>query len=474
MTFTIGITGAEQYLEGGGGRIKVLLLGMPSAGKTRSASFWPKPIFVDCEDGLMSVADRKVPYAQIRSYDDMKQMIQILELEAKKPKDKRRFETVVIDTIDAYQRIVIQEYLKSQRKAAMSGWQDWGYLDAKMQELLAALFLLPFNVVMNCHVKETKVGDDDSSVMVIVPKLKGDMREQIAGEFDFVGLVETGFEAINGKRQVARYIQWAPTPQAAFLKSRGGALPEKTPITFSSEDYLVIQRALAEGLKDLTPGEVLETVETTPVTAEPVLPGGPVGNGSGAKAAPAKKAAAAPAAPKAAPASAVPPPPVAAAAAPPAAPVPARDPNVQELPVTEQEAVANVEQILGGQVIEDEPQAAPALEPEQDTTTPVAEAPAAPEPAEEPAQVEQPVADASEVPHNGEITVPCGSPRYPGQVVRSEGCGIELQLDIQEGRVTRVISPEAQSPELIELGGLRERAFLCNGCYANARKNAKK
>ena len=196
-------TGLDDYLAGGEGRIKVLIMGNPGAGKTRSASFWPKPLLADCEEGRMSVADRAIPYAAIKSIADMKALLTLAEEESKRPKDQQRFQTLIIDTLDAYQRIVMQEYLRSQKKSAMAGWQDWGFLDAEMVELVARLSGISMNVVANLHVKDTKVGGSDEGeggYLAKSPKLKGDFKEQVAAEFDLIGFMSTDWEAVDGKR----------------------------------------------------------------------------------------------------------------------------------------------------------------------------------------------------------------------------------------------------------------------------------
>ena len=63
----------------------------------------------------------------------------------------------------------MQEYLAQMKKSQMSGWQDWGYLDAQMTELVARLSGVAMNVVCNLHVKDTKVGgsdDGDGGILV--------------------------------------------------------------------------------------------------------------------------------------------------------------------------------------------------------------------------------------------------------------------------------------------------------------------
>jgi len=475
-------TGLDDYLAGGEGRIKVLIMGNPGAGKTRSASFWPKPLLADCEDGRMSVADRAIPYAAIKSIADMKALLTLAEEESKRPKDQQRFQTLIIDTLDAYQRIVMQEYLRTQKKSAMSGWQDWGFLDAEMVELVARLSGISMNVVANLHVKDTKVGGSDEGeggYLAKSPKLKGDFKEQVAAEFDLIGFMSTDWEAVNGKRTLSRHIQWEPSPDVPISRDRSGQLPGVTPVTFTEEDYLGLLRPLAAAAELLKVGLLVAEVATEePVDPVLVTKGGPVGNATApvAKAATAKKAAAAPAAPS------VPPvPPV-------TTPVPAAVAPVieaKDAAVTQEEAVATVETVLGGEVI---PEASDQSEAEvaevaraaaevaqngadalariqaEDVQTPVVtpEVPSVPAP-------------AADIPGNGIFSVACGQPRYAGGTVPPglNACGQELVLDMQEDRVTGCSSPEGQIPDLIQIAGLKTRAFMCNQCFAAHRNSSK-
>ena len=70
---------------------------------------------------------------------------------------------------------------------------------------------------------------------------------------------------------------------------------------------------------------------------------------------------------------------------------------------------------------------------------------------------------------DGQATVVCGSPRFPDAAcAEGIGCGQGLTVTLQEGRVVAVDGPD--TPELVEIAGLRERAFLHNTCYAAVRK----
>ncbi len=279
MTLIIKTTGFSDYLaKSGGSYIKCLILGEPDSGKTRSASFWPDPVFADCENGRMSIADRQVPYGEIKSSKDMDALIARLRLECQKPDDKRVFRTLVIDTIDSYQRKLIAERLREERKEALSGWADWGFLDAKMTQLLDGALNLPMHVVVNLHVKDESDGDEDSRTLIKKSELKGAIKDQIAGQFDLVGYMEKSYVSENGTRTLKRQIRWHSEPRYPMAKDRSGRLPRFTDIDFTDNDFQRIYTAIVgDHMKDLPETGTFEELDTGEVEpAPPDLKGGPV------------------------------------------------------------------------------------------------------------------------------------------------------------------------------------------------------
>ena len=276
MALMIKTTGLEDYLSEGEGFIKALIMGEPGVGKTRSAGFWPKPIFADTEKGRMSVADLHVPYVEITSSVDMFALTDELERECKRPASQRRFQTLVIDTVDALQRIVMDERLQSEKKETFSGWGDWGYLDARMMQFISRLHRLRMNIVVNCHLKGSSSGDDGPQILG--PKLKGDFRDQIAAEFDLVGYMTTQWKANKGERVLTRGIRWKADPAFPMLKDRSGRLPEFTPVNFTAEDYTNLLVHMGEAMDSLRPSETVGEI-ALPASASPAPPnlkGGPV------------------------------------------------------------------------------------------------------------------------------------------------------------------------------------------------------
>lgn len=284
MALIIRTTGLEQYAPGGEARIKVLNIGGPGVGKTRWASYFPAPIYADCEGGLASVADRKVPFVPVNTSDDMLDLLTFLKQECRQPADRRTYQTVVIDTLDAFQRKVKNEWMEKEKKEAFSGWDAWGFLNSKMQLLMTRLLNLPMNVIVNVHYKDKKTDDESgATVHSYMLQLQGELTETAFNDFDLVGWTGTYWEAVDGERQQKRGITFKPTPEKPFLKDRLHVTPDWLPIAFDTSDYTNLFDAVTSRLGDITAGEIVGEVPD----AEPeltafstwVIPPGAAGSG---------------------------------------------------------------------------------------------------------------------------------------------------------------------------------------------------
>ncbi len=462
MPLVIRTTGVEDFLSANGEPlVKCLIAGEPNAGKTRSASFWPSPLFLDCEKGRMSLSDRKVPYLEITSSKDMDAALTKMEVHCKTTEPhERRYKTLVVDTVDRFQKIRIQEILRAGKKEALSGFSDWGQLDATMNSLIARLLALPMNIVVNMHIKQVKNGEDGE--LLWTPRLKGDISDSILEAFDLVGHMSTYWQNDNGERVLRRAIKWGADPSFPGLKDRSGQLPDYTAVRFTDDDYLGLFEAIYGDFFDALPkGEAVDEVEDIEPPVDEPHAGGPVAvKKTTAKAEPAAKAEAKPRI-----TGGVPPAKKAAApqtAAPPAAkeqmalrasvtapglPVKKAEPKQDKSepkkppaatftePAVDQsmeQAAETVAEQLGGEVISEEPKVEASAVP---PATPPAETTASP-------------------------ALPCGTPGKRNTGEPAPGCGRDLA--------------EVKEQDLVNIALIKTQTYLCPDCFTKWRSANKK
>lgn len=281
----IKTTGLQDYLDGSA-NIKSLIVGGPGVGKTRSASYWPKPIYLDCENSRGSLVDRQMPYADIRSSKDMLDALDFLKNNERTPKAERPHQTVVVDTLDSFQRIVKDEWMRDTKADKFSGFDAWGYLDAKMQMLTTRLLNLDYNVVVLVHFKEKSNYKDDDRPREFELQLQGAVAYQLFNDFGLVGWLdwEWASDATKGKYQKRR-LTFRPSVDKPFLKDRFNAIKQEfLPITFSDEDYNQLFRAFFdnpefEAMKESAVVGQIPDAEVTAIarSVQPPTEGGPVG-----------------------------------------------------------------------------------------------------------------------------------------------------------------------------------------------------
>lgn len=220
--------GYDEYASGG--NLKILLIGGPGVGKTRFSSFAPKPIYADCEGGLASVADRGSAFAEISNTADMVDFLKYV-------KSSGEYQTVVIDSIDAFQRKVRDEWVEEHE--TFEGFKAWGFLNARMQMLTTRLLNLNTNVIVIAHFKDKTFKDDSGDDRREYSlQLSGDVKDSIFNDFDLVGWMGTYWDVDDsGERVQRRGITFTATPEKPFLKDRLNVFPKWVPIALESKDW---------------------------------------------------------------------------------------------------------------------------------------------------------------------------------------------------------------------------------------------
>lgn len=269
MALKIRRTGASDY----GKYIKALIFGDPGAGKTLISSTFPNPLYASAEGGLMSIADRNIPYVDIRSTDDLLAIKNSVDQDPEMREEILGFpvDTIVVDTIDEIQKIMIAERLKATRHSAME-LQDWGWLSEQMRAMIRGFRNIPIHVVFTCHLKE--VNDGETGRVSYKPELQGSISDGIAGYVDLSLLIQSSLEneLVDGKlRKVEkRVLVTAPNLKYPFLKDRSGKLDMEIPVTFT-DDFDRINEAIF-GNVNIAEGESYEVETPQPTLVEEPAP----------------------------------------------------------------------------------------------------------------------------------------------------------------------------------------------------------
>lgn len=235
MALKVKRAGGVEY----GQWAKILVVGDPGAGKTRTASTWPDVFYASAEGGLMSVADRQPAYVDITKSSDLMELVHVLQ---QKPEVREQMlgvpvKTLVVDTIDEMARILVKERLESEKKVAMA-IADWGWLGEQLRNMVRAMRNLDMHVIFNVHVKTSE--DSETGRTYFKPGIQGAMGDEIAAYVDLalfltarpVNTVENG---VNIKK-VVRFFQTHPDPQRPWVKDRSGKLPLEFEVNFD-DDY---------------------------------------------------------------------------------------------------------------------------------------------------------------------------------------------------------------------------------------------
>lgn len=159
-------------------KIKALIYGDSWSGKTSFGWTAPNVIFASAEAGLLSIANKWVSYAEIKSIADLRELLWFLKWDHK-------FETVVLDSITEINDIIKAEIERKKWKPMQL--QDWWVLAKDIEKILRAFRGLDMNVIM---IAQEKIIEDDGKIDKRVPDLNWKAASKIAYFMDIVWHME--------------------------------------------------------------------------------------------------------------------------------------------------------------------------------------------------------------------------------------------------------------------------------------------
>ena len=248
---------------------KIAIAGFPGAGKTLMASTAPKPLFVFFQDNprLKSIADRHIPHVKMTNeqtsggwvtvQDKLNALTMNLSLK------EHDYSTLVIDTGDE-----LFQAMKAARRAKNSGEfnvGDWGWIADAYREVVTGLIDLDMDVVILYHLKNSQDGEDGFITRELM--LQGSSTNEAPGWFDVIGALDT-FASANeeGDTVTKRVLLTHSSRLYPWVKDHSGALPTRYPISDNFVGDMTQLLELLHAGDDLAEREVLEEIETAPVT----------------------------------------------------------------------------------------------------------------------------------------------------------------------------------------------------------------
>jgi hypothetical protein len=228
------VTGKQKRAQ------RVVLYGVESIGKSTFAANFPKPLFLDVEGGT---AHLDVDRVEINSADEL--------ITALSEVKKLNYQTIVIDSIDWTERLVVEGLLAQHKKTSIEDWgygKGWVMVAEKMSRLLTAfddLIGLNINVVLIAHSKVQRVEPPDlmsayDRYELKMSKQASPLIKEWADELWFLKFKTKVMQSEGGKGKGmgGKERIMLTTHSAAYdAKTRSG-LPEELPLEWKSVSHL--------------------------------------------------------------------------------------------------------------------------------------------------------------------------------------------------------------------------------------------
>ncbi len=147
--------------------LNVLVYGQAGSGKTSLIPTMPTPVVISSEGGLLSIAGSAIPYVEVSSMDELRDVYQWL-LDSD---ESKQFESVAIDSISE----VAEVCLGTEKKSNKDPRAAYGEMQTTMAEVIRSFRDLPRHVLMTAKLEKSQ---DEMGRMLYAPSMPGNKTGQ--------------------------------------------------------------------------------------------------------------------------------------------------------------------------------------------------------------------------------------------------------------------------------------------------------
>lgn len=138
--------------------LSIIMYGPPKVGKTRlAATLGEKPLFIDFDDGMLTLREMGVNFIQPRSWEEILELVTLIR--NGKLREQVDFDTIVFDSLSFMYTIVMEGVLKL-GKRTIPQIQDWGLANERVKMIVDYLVKARneqrYHFILTCHEKVDK------------------------------------------------------------------------------------------------------------------------------------------------------------------------------------------------------------------------------------------------------------------------------------------------------------------------------
>lgn len=145
--------------------VKILVYGLAGRGKTTLCATCPNPLILSAESGLLSLADFNLPYLEINTIQDLRDIYNWLR-SSQEP--RKQFQTICLDSISD----IAETVLADKKAKVKDGRMAYGEMIDDMHKVIKQFRdLSGYNIYMSA--KQERMKNEVTGVIMNVPMMPG-------------------------------------------------------------------------------------------------------------------------------------------------------------------------------------------------------------------------------------------------------------------------------------------------------------